>query len=815
MTTLSQRQEELELRGLTDGELRYTARVVKAYSHEAAAHAAPVRHLLGVSVEWVSAELRIRIEEHADTAGGLPAWVTWVDHVGPEVAAYLTLKAALNGVGSAVGYSLRSVATSLMRMMLDEVRAQAFKDQDEPGFANAINHRRGKTRGARSDRLLKRMRYHGVEIPRAPSPSESILVGSQLLAIMVDVTGLFSLERNSSAGRRHRKQRFLLVPTESTAEWLRRRDDQLRLTMPIHPPCVIPPRDWAQGVPGGYHYDLAGSLPLVRRCSQAQQASIAQEPMPLVYSALNTLQRTPWRINARVLEIVRLAIDGKIPAVMPDTTDDPIPPRPAKDSDPEEIREWRRAAADIHQSNSRRRLRRADAERAMVVAEQVRDDGRIYFPYTLDFRGRAYPSVEFLNPHGPDIVRGMLEFSDGAALSRTGIGWLAVHGANCLGTLDGTKLTRFGFQERVDAIRQLGDRIRAVAADPLGDQFWTEAEDPWRFLAFCFEWAEYLKTGHIESHIPVALDGASNGLQHFSAMLRDPVGAAAVNLVDGDRPADIYSDVADAVREKLESVFIDDPMAALWLRSGLLTRSLVKRPVMTLAYGATRYGFVDQLLETLRQDEEMWRKITSTCRSSGIRVREACQGLSSVLWESLSTTVSGALSAMSWLQQSAEQVSRATGGPVSWSVPITGFPARQEYWKPKRMSVKTLMAGTLIQPSVYAATNKPLRSKILNAISPNVVHSLDAAMMCSVVVACAARGAGSIVAIHDSFGVHAEHVPVLSDSLRVSMGELYSGPYILDQLATQWRATGAEIPCPPLQGSYDPAQIRDAMYAFS
>ena len=49
-----------------------------------------------------------------------------------------------------------------------------------------------------------------------------------------------------------------------------------------------------------------------------------------------------------------------------------------------------------------------------------------------------------------------------------------------------------------------------------------------------------------------ALDGTCNGLQHYSAMLRDPVGGAAVNLRPSDTPADIYQTVADWVTDALQ-----------------------------------------------------------------------------------------------------------------------------------------------------------------------------------------------------------------------------------------------------------------------
>jgi DNA-directed RNA polymerase len=542
---------------------------------------------------------------------------------------------------------------------------------------------------------------------------------------------------------------------------------------------------------------------------------VRAEPMPLVYAALNALQRTPWRVNARVLEIVKLALDGKIPNLIPSSDAIQIAPRPVDETDRDAQRQWRISASNTHAANDRRRIKRSDAERSVIVADGVRNEERFYYPYSLDFRGRAYPAVEFLNPHGPDVVRGMLEFADGVTLTRQGAGWLAVHGANCLGSLGGKSLTKLSFQERVNTIKGLSDVITRYADDPLGSLGWTDADDPWQFLAFAFEWAEWLKTGQLTTHLPVGLDGTANGLQHFSAMLRDPVAAAAVNMTNTNRPADIYAVVAESVLQSLQKVSGTNQIAGLWIASGLVTRSLVKRPVMTLAYGATRYGFVDQILSKLREDDAVWLETRKIFGLAHVRIRVAVQYLSAILWETLQATVGGALMAMSWLQESAGCVAMVSGGPLSWSVPMTGFPAHMEYYKSRRQQIKTYMSGSVLQPAAWMSTGRMDTGKIRNAIAPNVVHSLDAAAMMATTVACAARGVPAFSMIHDSYAVHAEYVPTLADSLRTAFIDLYQGRNILEGLSQQWKRTGAEIPDPPVLGTFDVRDVRHAQFFFS
>ena len=318
---LSEQQEASEHRGLTDGEKRYIRRVAKAYEKGAATGAPPVRQFLECCVEWLEADLALKVDELAAQPGPFPLWAEWVMRIGEDKVAYLTLKAALNGhahhpSSHAVGRLVRNVSMSLVGMLVDEARAERFAAVDEAGFANAINHG-GTGKRARALRLRKRMKYHGVDILPTPGIKDTIHIGSHLLAAMCEATGAFELTTERDYTKKRYTTHLILTPTEATLQWIATRSDRLRLTMPIHPPTLIPPRDWGPGISGGYHYALADTLPLVRHVSLAQAMKLVSTSMPLVYSALNALQRTAWRVNERVLEVVHSALDGKLAGLIP------------------------------------------------------------------------------------------------------------------------------------------------------------------------------------------------------------------------------------------------------------------------------------------------------------------------------------------------------------------------------------------------------------------------------------------------------------------------------------------------------------------
>jgi DNA-directed RNA polymerase len=110
------------------------------------------------------------------------------------------------------------------------------------------------------------------------------------------------------------------------------------------------------------------------------------------------------------------------------------------------------------------------------------------------------------------------------------------------------------FADRIQWVKDHQEQILDSALQPLdGQRFWTEADSPWSALAACFEWAGYVMTGtEFVSHLPIALDGSCNGLQNFSAMLRDPVGGKATNLIPQEKPADIYTQVMKVAAERIK-----------------------------------------------------------------------------------------------------------------------------------------------------------------------------------------------------------------------------------------------------------------------
>ena len=104
---------------------------------------------------------------------------------------------------------------------------------------------------------------------------------------------------------------------------------------------------------------------------------------------------------------------------------------------------------------------------------------------------------------------------------------------------------------------------------------------------------------------------------------------------------------------------------------------------------------------------------------------------------------------------------------------------RHFYGKRKEHQVKIKLDGAVYQV-VMAETTAALDTKgQLLGISPNFVHSIDAATLVLCINRCAARGVTAFAAIHDDYGTHAADMEVLSTELR----EAFIGTHEVDVLA--------------------------------
>lgn len=784
---------------------------------------------------------------------------------GARQLAFMTLKTVLSYIGESRNGCVMAIAKGVQDELEMEIFRQAKSQQqlDDNGqpreleglFFHVLHKFQKQTSNAQHRaKVMKGIRtQHGVE-GLGWDNNTRVAVGGRLFNIVASLTGWFEQveELNGFVGRHPvtkkpiSKSEVTLQPTAALAEVLDHAHLLTAIQEPVFPPMIVPPRDWETPYTGGYlTEELSRKVPLIKTSNPQLLTELAARGSDLapVYAAVNALQRVAFKINTRVLEVATyLHHSGKEVDGLPATQPKRVPDRPCakedieafKAANPEAWKAYVKSVKDAHDFNNapRRAGDLMELQRVLAVAENYKSYEHIYFPLQLDFRGRVYPVPSYLHPQGSDLCKGLLTFGEGKALGERGHIWLAITGANAFavkGKDDPWLLERTGdrersldkcdFTTRYEWILENEAKILLSAEHPMDCLWWTEADAPFQFLAFCLEWKGYREEGEdFVSHLPCPADGACNGIQHWSAIMRCEETAPKVCLVPTDVPGDIYSDVANAARELVRAdLGADDgetrALASFWLPK--INRSLMKRAVMTSPYGLTSYGMRKQFSKMLKDEEKGDADFQASSKDFQ---KVALTYLNRTAEAAMEKAVSSASVGMAWLKVVADALA-ADGLPIHWTTP-DGLTVWQGYPETKSTKIRTYLQGEVAAKSqswkkvelvneetgevntqldtadlgrvVGAKTRgvamiitvkenvpgKLSRAKNKNSVAPNVVHSLDAAAMRGMVRKAEEAGVHNVMTVHDSFATHAADYETLAGCTREAFVEMHSGDFL-------------------------------------
>jgi DNA-directed RNA polymerase len=276
-----------------------------------------------------------------------------------------------------------------------------------------------------------------------------------------------------------------------------------------------------------------------------------------------------------------------------------------------------------------------------------------------------------------------------------------------------------------------------------------------------------------------------------------------------DRPQDIYRVVAEKTMEYVRKDLGKKKYADLWAKFGV-DRSTMKRVVMTLPYGATKYssrGYIQQWVEEQisKGKEDIFGK----------NLFHACRYLTDLAWKAIAETVIAAREAMDWLQKAA-RIAAKQGLPIYLTTPA-GMPVLQAYPKLKMHRVETMLGGR-VTINVGMPTKDLDKSKQASGISPNFIHSMDATHLFMTVNRAVKSGISSFATVHDSFGTHAADSPALARCLREAFVDLYENNTPLEDLRDELEhllPDDEELPPLPKKGSLDLHQVLESVYFFA
>jgi DNA-directed RNA polymerase len=339
-------------------------------------------------------------------------------------------------------------------------------------------------------------------------------------------------------------------------------------------------------------------------------------------------------------------------------------------------------------------------------------------------------------------------------------------------------------RDRLNWVEENITFISEIAKDPI-DRLpdWEKADEPWQFLAACDEYYHcVINCDRNYTSLPVATDAACSGLQILAGLCRDASTAKLVNVLPSDVPKDAYKTVAEAAL----------PNCPESIRPHL-DRSVVKRVVMTVPYNAKPHSNRGYIRTALKDKSVEIDKDDLTATVTAVR-------------DAMHQVVPGPMKVMKWIEDEVGKAITRGATELEWVTP-SGFVVSQRLMKKEVQIVKLQLLGEVQKLTVSTGdSDKVDKAHHKNATAPNLIHSLDASLLCL----SAIRFDAPIALIHDSVLCRATDMNLLSTIVRETYMHIFAEQDYLQSWADQ---IGAETK-PPIIGDLEPESVIESTYFF-
>tara|TARA_B110000908_G_C10264765_1_gene462619 strand:- start:327 stop:2858 length:2532 start_codon:yes stop_codon:yes gene_type:complete len=760
----------------------------------------------------------------------------------PKDLAFIVLATIVRSISKEVQVPTITLIRHIVKSLYDSILVRRL-DRSDNNFGSFVDKRfKNRSETFRSREKIKIVKRQST-LNDEDLTDITTYIGGTLLDLVVK-SGINIIETKVVKTAKKRKMQYVVYTEECFKMVLQSRERLLAdyRKYPIH---LVKPKDWHDfHGSGGYHTEKLYGMPIIK-CRMGSKKLLEgffkEKPMSVLYDTLNAVQGTAWRVNRRVFDVLDYVFQHNV--VDHESADyNPylIGKLPYNGTlEPEDFinihnygeinKTGNYKGLPIDKKMMRKYFKDLEAQRDITIsntgkaimmnlvlfnAKEYVDEDEFYFSYQYDFRGRMYPIQQHLQPQGKGEVKSLLEFRNGCKIeNEEQLQWFLIHGANCYG------YDKEPYEERVSKIKELEEEIKLVAEDPLTNrQYWKDADEPYLYLAWCFEYADYLKDPiNFVSHIPIALDATCSGIQIYSGLLLDKEGAEAVNVI-GQTRNDIYQRVADKVETYLQAgeyiKFVNfttsdgkaheqSTVALANSLKGNITRKLTKRNTMTQPYSVTKYGMYEQLKAELTEMENNGKKFWIGDMWMVAKL------LTDLNDRAIVDTVKGARAGQEYLKGVTADIVKQ-GKWVFYTSPLTEFPVLQKLHKTTLERVTTPIGRLSIRKTMDALNPQ----KMVSGIAPNYIHSLDAALLSMTVLKLKEDGCSNFHLVHDSYGVPINHVVALNKRVRETFIEMFE-TMPLRRFVKQVNPNFEGDPESIMLNTLDLTQVVDSKYIFS
>ena len=574
--------------------------------------------------------------------------------------------------------------------------------------------------------------------------------------------------------REGRKTQTYVVPTPEFIAIKDRVMATAELFSPIAWPMLIEPNDWTNEIQGGYiTNEVMKGYDMVRRGNPSR----IQGETPINF--LNKIQKVAYTLNPFVVGVAEtLMAKGRAVGKFIPVVEIPLPPKPVDIAENYDSRkDYRRRAAEVMNLNAQAFQKSCRTRMTMNAVKVFKDKEKFFIPWSFDYRSRVYPIPAFLTPQDTDFGKSLLKFHVSAFVTPESERWIAFQVATTYG------LDKDTMHDRQVWVDNNHDLIKRVATDPIGNlPEWEAADEPWQFLAACEEYyACVIKCNRQFTNLMVATDATCSGLQILAGLARDKSTAKLVNVVPGDKPQDAYKVIAEQAKPEVpESI------------QPFMDRKVTKRTVMTIPYNAKPYSNRSYIRDALKE--------------KGVEVeKEDLTAVVKAVRNAMDKVVPGPMQVMKWIEKEVAAAIDRGEQQIEWVTP-SGFVVTQRLMKYQIQRIDLQLLGRCQVKIATGDTNKVDKAHHKNATAPNLIHSLDASLLCLSTL----RFDAPISLIHDSVLCRATDMGVLSAIVRETYMHLFAEH---DYLTTFGHHIGAETK-PPIIGDLEPSTVIDSTYFF-
>jgi DNA-directed RNA polymerase len=405
-----------------------------------------------------------------------------------------------------------------------------------------------------------------------------------------------------------------------------------------------------------------------------------------------------------------------------------------------------------------------------------------YVTVFIDWRGRFYSSNSCLNIQGGELARSLLLFRDGEVLNEKGLKSLKIYTANAFGKSKLSKLDRLSWAD---------EHLDEILNTP-NNNLWLKADEPLLFLACALELKGYYNNPlSFVSRLPILMDATCNGLQHLSAMAQDITLAERVNLLASDestKPNDVYSDLIIPIKQGIDDL-VKKYVEHFNLSKLNITRKLIKRGIMTITYGVTPRGILNQLLSEqfikfdVVDNHNLYKPTNSEVGENVVLRFNDIVKLSEIIYHSLFKIHPSLNSIMKYFHAMVKLLNDLNL-PVRWLTP-SGLVLEQQYVKFTKYDITNSVLKKRYKIVLRKPAQKNKKSVIntlkqINSFVPNFIHSMDGSNIV-LLIQRINKYPMNIATIHDCFATQANHADLLAHLVKESFISIYGNNEFIDK----------------------------------